>query len=219
MFRRNARVHGDFAGGLVERLLVRQLVELNAGEHFAAQVVGAGRTAVPICFDDAQIAGDACRSERMVAGDHDGTDASSMGFGNRIAHLRTRRVDNAHHADPDQVAFQHVTLVGDVGHMPGRVDAHARHVGERCCAERPVRLAQRAVRFGGQAFHCSEDLLAVALRHRANSTVDGDSATIAEQHVGGALGEDGEATRIGVVRATTAMRLRSEVNGISPTRV
>ena len=199
VFRRNARVHGYFAGGVVERPLIRQFVELDTGEHFAAQVVGAGRTAVPVCFDDAQIAGDACRGKRMVTGNHDGADAGAMRFGDGIAHLRTRRIDDAHHADPDQVAFQHIALVGDVGHMPGRVDAHARHVGERCCAERPVRLAQRAVRFGGQAFHGGEDLLAIALRHRSYGTVDRDAATIAEQHVGGTLGEDGEATRIGVV--------------------
>ena len=199
VFRRNARVHGYFAGGLVERLLVRQLVELNAGEHFATKVGAADRAAVSVRFNNAQIAGNACRGKRMVTGNHDGADAGAMRFGDGIAHLRTRRIDDAHHADPDQVAFQHIALVGDVGHMPGRVDAHARHVGERCCAERPVRLAQRAVRFGGQAFHGGEDLLAIALRHRSYGTVDRDAATIAEQHVGGTLGEDGEATRIGVV--------------------
>ena len=83
--------------------------------------------------------------------------------------------------------------------MPGSVDAHARHCGERRGAEWPVRLAQRAVRFGGQAFHGGEDLLAIALRHRSYGTVDRDAAAVAEQYIGGTLGEDGETPGIGVV--------------------
>ena len=199
VFRRNARVHGYFAGGVVERPLIRQFVELDTGEHFAAQVVGAGRTAVPVCFDDAQIAGDACRGKRMVTGNHDGADAGAMRFGDGIAHFGTRRIDDADHADPDQVAFQHIALVGDVGDVTGGVDAHARHCGERRGAEWPVRLAQRTIRFGGQAFHGGEDLLAIALRHRSYGTVDRDAAAVAEQHVGGAFSKDGETPGISVI--------------------
>ena len=199
VFRRNARVHGDFAGGLVERLLVRQLVELNAGEHFATKVGAADRAAVSVRFNNAQIAGDACRGKRMVTGNHDGADAGAMRFGDGIAHFGTRRIDDADHADPDQVAFQHIALVGDVGDVTGGVDAHARHCGERSGAERTVGLAQRAVRFGGQAFHGGEDLLAIALRHRSYGTVDRDAAAVAEQYIGGTLGEDGETPGIGVV--------------------
>ena len=199
MFRRNARVHGDFAGGLVERLLVRQLVELNAGEHFATKVGAADRAAVSVRFNNAQIAGDACRGKRMVTGNHDGADAGAMRFGDGIAHFGTRRIDDADHADPDQVAFQHIALVGDVRHVTGGVDAHAWHCGERRGAEWPVRLAQRTIRFGGQAFHGGEDLLAIALRHRSYGTVDRDAAAVAEQYVGGTLGEDGETPGIGVV--------------------
>ena len=199
VFRRNARVHGDFAGGLVERLLVRQLVELNAGEHFATKVGAADRAAVSVRFNNAQIAGDACRGKRMVTGNHDGADAGAMRFGDGIAHFGTRRIDDADHADPDQVAFQHIALVGDVRHVTGGVDAHAWHCGERRGAEWPVRLAQRTIRFGGQAFHGGEDLLAIALRHRSYGTVDRDAAAVAEQYVGGTLGEDGETPGIGVV--------------------
>ena len=199
VFRRNARVHGDFAGGLVERLLVRQLVELNAGEHFATKVGAADRAAVSVRFNNAQIAGDACRGKRMVTGNHDGADAGAMRFGDGIAHFGTRRIDDADHADPDQVAFQHIALVGDVRHVTGGVDAHAWHCGERRGAEWPVRLAQRTIRFGGQAFHGGEDLLAIALRHRSYGTVDRDAAAVAEQYIGGTLGEDGETPGIGVV--------------------
>ena len=199
MFRRNARVHGDFAGGLVERLLVRQLVELNAGEHFATKVGAADRAAVSVRFNNAQIAGDACRGKRMVTGNHDGADAGAMRFGDGIAHFGTRRIDDADHADPDQVAFQHIALVGDVGDVTGGVDAHARHCGERRGAEWPVRLAQRTIRFGGQAFHGGEDLLAIALRHRSYGTVDRDAAAVAEQHVGGAFSKDGETPGISVI--------------------
>ena len=41
-----------------------------------------------------------------------------------------------------------------------------------------------------QAFHGGEDLLAIALRHRSYGTVDRDAAAVAEQYIGGTLGED-----------------------------
>ena len=43
VFRRDARVDGDVAGGVVECGFVRQLVELGAGKHGAAEVRGTGR--------------------------------------------------------------------------------------------------------------------------------------------------------------------------------
>ncbi len=139
--------------------------------------------------DDAEVAGDARRGERMVAGDHDGADAGTVRFGDGIAYFRARRVDDADHAGPDQIAFEHVALFRDVGDLAGGIERDARHVGERCGAERTVCLAECAVRFGRQSFDGREYPLAVALRHRPDGVAHGDAIAIAEQHVGSAFCE------------------------------
>ena len=196
----HARVHGHFGGGLVEGGLVGQGVELVAGQGLAA------------LGDDAQIGGDAGCGQRVVAGDHHRADAGAVRLGDGVAHLGARRVDDADHAVPDQVAFDDVALLGDIGHLAGGVGLDAGDVGERRGAERTIRLAKRTVRLAGQLLDGGEDRLTVAFGERADRTADRDARAVAEQHVGGALREHGQVAVVAAVLADDrhALALGSE---------
>lgn len=143
----------------------------------------------PVRFNNAQIAGDACRGKRMVTGNHDGADAGAMRFGDGIAHFGTRRIDDADHADPDQVAFPCTSLWSAMSaHVTGGVDAHARHM-RRATRCRAGRYAWPSVRYA------SADRRSTAARicWRSPCVIGRTApltamrAAVAEQHVGGTL--------------------------------
>ena len=46
-----------------------------------------------------------------------GTDAGAMRFCHGITHFRTRRIDDADHADPNQIILKHSALFRNIGNM------------------------------------------------------------------------------------------------------
>ena len=134
----------------------------------------------------------------MVTGNHDGADAGAMRFGDGIAH--SVRGGSMMPTMPTQIrslsstslwSAMSATCPAALMRTPGTSASDAVPSG---------RYAWPNVRYASaDSVPRRRDLLAIALRHRSYGTVDRDAATIAEQHVGGTLGEDGEATRIGVV--------------------
>ena len=176
----HARVHGHFGRGLVECGLIGQLVELVAGQGLA--VLG----------DDAKVGGDAGGGQRVVAGDHHRADAGTMGLGHGVAHLSTRRIDNADHAIPDEIGFDGFGLIGDVGHLACGVDAYTGHISQRTGFQRTAGLAKRTVGLGGETFDGGENRLAIAFGELTDLTTHADARAVAQQHVGRALGEHGE---------------------------
>ena len=115
-----------------------------------------------------------------------------MRFGDRIAHFGARRIDDADHAAPDQMGFDRLGLLGDVGDLTGGVRADARDLRERIGLERAERLAERTVCLTRQALDGVEDVLAVAFGELANRAVHVDAVAVAQQHVRRALREHGE---------------------------
>ena len=176
----HARVHGHFGRGLVERGLIGQLVELVAGQGLA------------ILGDDAKVGGDAGGGQRVVAGDHHRADAGTMGLGHGVAHLGTRRIDNADHAIPDEIGFNGFGLIGDVGHLACSIDAYTGHISQRTGFQRTAGLAKRTVGLGGETFDGGENRLAIAFGELTDLTTHADARAVAQQHVGRALGEHGE---------------------------
>ena len=187
MFRRHASVDGDFRRRLVERIVAGQRVQLVAGQRLAA------------LFDDAQVGGDASRGERMVAGDHDGTDAGPMRFGDGGTHFGARRIDDADHAHPDQFGLQHVALFRDIGDMACGVDRYAGHVGKRCRTERAIGLSQRTIGFAGKAFDRRQNLLTITFREWTDGTVDGDPVAIVKQHIRRTFRKDRQSAGIRII--------------------
>ena len=187
VFRRDSRVDGHSAGHLVECRFVGQFVELAAGHGRAALV------------DNAQIGGDARRGQRVIAGNHYRTNAGAMRFGNRITHFRARRIDDADHADPNQIVLKHIALFRNIGNMTCGIQHDSRHLRKRSGTERTISLTQRAVCVGGKLFDSRKNLLTITFRKWANGTADRNPAAISKKYIGGTLGEDGQAAGVSVV--------------------
>ena len=187
MFRRDSRVDGHFTGHLVEGRFVGQFVKLAAGHGLATLV------------DNAQVGGDASRGQRVVTGNHYRANAGAMRLCHGITHFRTRRIDDADHADPNQILLKHIALFRNIGNMARGIQHYSRHLRKRSGTERTVGLAQRAVRIGRKLFDSRKNLLTITFRKWANGTADRNSAAISKKHVGGTLGEDGQTASVGVV--------------------
>ena len=187
VFRRDSRIDGHFTGHLVEGRFVGQFVKLTAGHGLATLV------------DNAQIGGDASCGQRVVAGNHYRTDAGAMRFCHGITHFRTRRIDDADHADPNQIILKHIALFRNIGNMTRGVQHDSWHLCKRSGTERTVGLTQRAVRVGRKLFDSRKNLLTITFRKWTNGTADRNSAAISKKHIGCTLGEDGQAAGIGVV--------------------
>ena len=86
------------------------------------------------------------------------------------------------------------------------------HLCKRSGTERTVGLTQRAVRVGRKLFDSRKNLLTITFRKWTNGTADRNSAAISKKHIGGTLGEDGQAAGIGVVSRHDghALTFRSE---------
>ena len=75
----------------------------------------------------------------------------------------------------------------------------SRHLRKRSGTERTISLTQRAVCVGGKLFDSRKNLLTITFRKWANGTADSNPAAISKKHIGGTLGEDGQAAGVSVV--------------------
>ena len=100
----HAGVDGDLGGGLPKLVRV----------HGIQLLASAGRLSG---LDDAQVPCDSGCSKRMVAGDHDRSDAGLVSLIHRMADLSAGRVNDADHARPDQIALQSGAFLD---HLVGR---------------------------------------------------------------------------------------------------
>ncbi len=136
---------------------------------------------------DAEIGGDPRRRVRMVAGDHQHAHARGVRVGDRGPGLRPRRVD-----DPDQPEVDELAL--------DRLVFRQRLVRR----QRPVGDRQRSQSEVGEAVDRREDLVPPRLGKRSHAPADALLGAAREQHVGRALGDDGDAELalvVGVHRA------------------
>ena len=158
-----------------QRVVVERL-ELGAGDDARA---GRG---------DAEVGGDPRGGLRVVAGDHQHAHAGGVRVGDRGARLRPRRVDHADQAEEDELALDRLVLPA-----AARPPAAAGRRRRACAAPgrragRPSRGSRRgAPRVSGRT-----------------SAADALVGAAGEQHVGRALGDDGDAAlalAVGVQRA------------------
>ena len=93
------------------------------------------------------------------------------------------------------------------------------HISQRTGFQRTAGLAKRTVGLGGETFDGGENRLAIAFGELTDLTTHADARAVAQQHVGRALANTVSLSESVLSLAMMDMRLRSEVNGISPTRV
>ena len=149
-------------------------------------------SAVAPALDDAEVAGDAGRGAGVVAGDHDDPHAGRVRLGDRRPRLRAGRVDDADHAEVDELALDRL-----VARAVARYRAAA---GRRPPSVRSARSASRST------------VASISPRRSSVSGRDlaGDPLVRAagEQHVGRALGDD---ARSGPRRSTSASSVRHQL--------
>ena len=142
------------------------------------------------------------RRARMVAGDHDDAHAGGVRLGDRRPRLGPGRVDDADHAQVDELALD--VVVAGIG-------------GTR--REWSVGDGERAQGQVGEAIDRGEHLGAAAIGEGRTSPATRSCGAAGQQDVGGSLGDDGDAAP----RARRRPRACSSacapsVNGTSPTR-
>ena len=153
-------------------------------------------------WPDAEVAGDARGGARVVAGDHDRPHSRARPASAIAApRLGAGRVD-----DPDQPEVDQLALDRLVGRRrAGRPAAGGRR--RPACAARGRRAGRPSPRSRRGA-------------PRSAGALAGDplGGAAREQHVGRALGDDGDAALALESASSVLMSLRSDVNGTSPTR-
>ena len=144
MFRGNARVNAGFVYCFVKSDIVvvsrKKFVEIVTGE------------CVLVFANNSKISRNTRRSERVVASNHNSADSSAVSLSNTISNLNTRRVNNANHAVPNQIGFQHVALLSDISNLTGSIRNHAVNLCQAIHAKRTIRHAKSSVSFSGKAF-------------------------------------------------------------------
>ena len=114
----------------------------------------------------------------VVAGDHDHADAGAVRFADRGGGFGAGRVDDAHGADEDEVALQHVGGLGGL-----------RQVHRLVRPERAVRHGQRAQRGVRQRADVAQDALAPGVVQRDGFQPDAGAAAASKQHIRRALAD------------------------------
>ncbi len=176
------------------QLIIAQLVQLGPGKHTpTARYIGFERRT-----QDADLAGNRRRGRRVVAGHHDGAQASFARFLNGGLHFRTGRINHALQAQENQIAFDFSrirlirdSLQGAIGH------------------------AQDAQRLRSHSGVGSQNLLAFFLRQGHDALIAQNPGAVIEHHIRRTL-DDGHIARITGTEGTGII-IRNRFKGVNGT--